>query len=85
MKRPLLSVVLLLASTACYGQMTLDQKMVDFQSLAALFSKRYAFLEWKHDAIGFDGLKLAPWIERIKNSKDDLEFRDLHRVCRRLP
>ena len=48
--------------------------MVDFQQLAALFAKRYAFLEWKRDAISFDGLKLAPWVERVKASKSDLEF-----------
>jgi len=51
-----------------------EQKLLDFQNLAALFSKRYAFWEWKQTAIQYDSLDLAPWIERINASKSDLEF-----------
>src|SRR5262245_39184017 len=74
MARHWFALVCLFASPACYAQMTIDQKMVDFQQLAALFSKHYAFLEWKQKAVAFDGMKLAPWVERIRNSKDGLEF-----------
>ena len=56
------------------AQLTVDQKVADFQYLAALFDKNYGPYEWKRDALGFDLLKTAPWIDRIKASKDDLDF-----------
>ena len=56
------------------AQMTQEQRLNDFQQLVGLFSKRYAFTEWKKDAIHFDSLNLAPWISRINASKDDLDF-----------
>ncbi len=48
--------------------------MADFQDLAANVSKNYAFYEWKRDAIQFDGLDLAPWLDRVRKAQDDLEF-----------
>src|SRR5437016_2775098 len=68
----------ILAFAACVfpvlAQLTPEQKVVDFQELAALFSKRYAFYEWKKAVLSYDSLDLAPWIARINQSKDDLEF-----------
>ena len=64
----------LLGAQLVCAQMTPAQKLSDFQQLAGLFSKRYAFTEWKKDAIHFDSLNLAPWISRINASKDDLNF-----------
>jgi hypothetical protein len=72
-----LPLLLLVSSQAGLAQLTPDQKLVDFQQLVALFSKRYAFLEWKRDAISYDGLKLAPWIERIKASRDDMDYLEI--------
>lgn len=59
---------------ACFGELSVDQRLLDFQSLAAVFSKDYAFYEWKRDAVKFDGLDLAPWLTRVRNAKTDLEF-----------
>ena len=64
----------LLSAQFARAQMTPAQKLSDFQQLAGLFSKRYAFTEWKKDAIHFDSLNLAPWISRINAGKDDLNF-----------
>lgn len=66
--------LILLGSRLGHAQMSLDQKMSDFQQLAGLFSKRYAFTEWKKQAIHFDSLNIAPWLSRINSSKDDLDF-----------
>jgi len=56
--RRLLSVVLVLlpAVPVLQAQMTADQKTLEFQQIAGLFAKRYSFLEWKRDNLGFDGL-----------------------------
>lgn len=57
--------------------MTRDQRLLDFQQLAALYAKQYAPYEWKRDGVGFDLLKLAPWLARIDRAKDDLEFLEI--------
>jgi hypothetical protein len=54
--------------------MATEQKLADFQELAANFAKRYAFTEWKQDAVKWDSLNLAPWLTRVNQSKSDLEF-----------
>jgi hypothetical protein len=77
MKRIFLLFVFCLVAPVVYAQLTPDQKVADFQQIAALFTKRYAFLEWKKQALSFDGLELRPWMERIRNSKDDLEYLEI--------
>lgn len=57
--------------------MTRDQRLVDFQQLVALYAKQYAPYEWKRDTVGFDLLKIGPWLERVDKAKDDLEFLDI--------
>jgi len=74
MKRITVLAVFLLGVQLASAQMTQEQKLSDFQQLVGLFSKRYAFTEWKKDAIHFDSLNLVPWINRINASKDDLDF-----------
>ena len=39
-----------------------------------MFSKRYAFTEWKQAALNWDSLNLEPWLTRVSQSKSDLEF-----------
>src|ERR1700731_4339369 len=74
MKRILALSMFLLAGRLGLAQMTAEQKLTDFQQLVGLFSKRYAFTEWKKQAINFDSLNVAPWVTRINDSKDDLDF-----------
>src|SRR5262245_866953 len=59
---------------SAFSQLTTDQRVFDFQNLAALFAKRYAPANWKKQALGFDLFDLKPWLERVRTAKDDLEF-----------
>jgi hypothetical protein len=56
------------------AQLTTDQRLFDFQSLAALYAKRYAPLDWKKLAFGFDALNISPWLARVRAAPDDLAF-----------
>ena len=71
-----LTLPLLLVSLSCAGfaQLQPDQKLVDFQSLVALYAKQYAPYVWKRDVLHYDMLKLAPWLDKVRATKDDLGF-----------
>jgi hypothetical protein len=56
------------------AQLLPEQRVFDFQNLAALYAKRYAPYEWKRKAFGFDPLDIKPWLDRVRAAKDDLEF-----------
>lgn len=68
---------LLLCSLPAAAELTADQKVADFLQLAGVFSKRYAFLEWKKAALNYDGLDISSWLEKVRTSKDDLAFFNL--------
>jgi hypothetical protein len=68
-----LTFIALLASSA-FSQLTTEQKISDFMNVAALYDKNYGPYEWKRDAMGFDLLNVAPWIEKVRATKDDLDF-----------
>jgi hypothetical protein len=70
-------LVTALAPAALYGQLTPEQRVQDFQNLAALYAKRYAPYEWKKQAVGFDVMDIAGWLGRIRGAKDDLEFYEI--------
>src|SRR5215831_1500934 len=57
-----------------FGQLTTDQKTADFQQTAALYAKRYGPYEWKRDVIGFDLMNIAPWLNKVVATKDDLDY-----------
>lgn len=59
------------------AQLTMDQKLADFQQLAGLFAKNYAPYEWKIQVENFDLYDLKPWLERVRATRTDLEFLDL--------
>ena len=63
-----------LVATLCYAQLTMDQKVSDFQALAALYAKRYGPYEWKRDALGIDLFSIAPWLAQVQATKNDLDF-----------
>src|SRR5262249_5748473 len=67
-------LVVLFAALPVSAQLSTDQRVLDFQSLAALFEKRYAPADWKFQAFGFDLFDLKPWLDRVRSAKDDLEF-----------
>ncbi|MBZ5617113.1 MAG: PDZ domain-containing protein [Acidobacteriia bacterium] len=63
-----------LVASLGFAQLTMDQKVSDFQALSALYAKRYGPYEWKRDAIGFDLFKIAPWLAQVQATTNDLDF-----------
>jgi len=74
MKRLTLPLLLVCLSSAGFAQLNPDQKLVDFQSLVALYAKQYAPYVWKRDVLNYDMLKLSPWLDKVRATKDDLGF-----------
>jgi len=70
-------LLLALVATCSYAQLTMDQKVSDFQALAGLYAKRYGPYEWKRDALGVDLFNIAPWLAQVQATKNDLDFYDV--------
>ena len=70
-------LLLVLAPSAPHAQeaLTDKQRIADLEQLASYYAKNYAPYEWKRDVIGFDLLRLTPWLQRIQHA-DDLEFQE---------
>ena len=67
----------LLMAAACWpaaAQLTVEQKLADFQAVVALYAKQYAPYEWKVVTEKFDLYHVAPWVERIRKTTDDLDY-----------
>ena len=78
MRRVLIALLLLMLSVTtprAQEALTSDQRISDLTELAAFYAKNYAPYEWKRDAIGFDLLRLTPWLHRIHHA-DDLDFQE---------
>ena len=63
-----------LATGLLLAQLTMDQKVADFQYMAGLYAKRYGPYEWKRDIVRFDLLNTGPWLTKINATKNDLQF-----------
>src|SRR5574340_1149091 len=64
--------------TRSFGDWSSDVCSSDlFRQLAATFAKRYGPYEWKKQVSGFDLLDTAPWLDRVRKAKDDLEFMEI--------
>ena len=59
------------------AQLTDSQKVFDFESLASIYSKRYAPLDWKQTLYGFNALDLSTWMDRVHATSNDLDFYEL--------
>lgn len=72
-------IVLIVILCACpvFAELTADQKIADFRVLAGLYAKEYAPYEWKKTLFGFDALDLSPWLTRVANTTNDLDFYEL--------
>ncbi len=64
----------LLTTAALFCQLTTDQKTSDFLNVVAVYDKNYGPYEWKRDALGFDLLNVAPWLDKVIATKNDLDF-----------
>ena len=70
-------LLLTLVAATAFGQLSEDQKISDFQNVAAIYNKNYGPYEWKRDAIGFDLLNTDPWLAKIRATRNDLDFYDV--------
>ncbi|MDQ2946735.1 MAG: S41 family peptidase [Acidobacteriota bacterium] len=77
MKTLVPSLLLLLVPAAAFADLTPDQKRSDFVDLAGLYDKQYAPYEWKRLLFGFDALNIAPWLDRVAKTTNDLDFYEL--------
>ena len=77
MRRTFVPFYSVLLAGICSAQLTLDQKLLDFQTLAAVYAKNYAPYEWKLQTQGFDLLDIRPWLDQVRQTKTDLEFYDV--------
>ena len=77
MRRLLVALLLFSVSTIAPGAqqaVTRAQRDADLETLSSLYANNYAPYEWKRDVIGFDLMRLTPWLQRVHHS-DDLDFR----------
>ena len=77
MRHTLTLALLGLAPSVALGQITMDQKIMDLQDVAGLYAKNYGPYEWKRDALGYDLLNLVPWLDKVRATKNDLDFYDV--------
>ena len=66
---------LLVTTIRAQDALTRSQRDTDLIQLASFYAKNYAPYEWKRDVIGFDLLRLTPWLQRVHQS-DDLDFQE---------
>jgi len=79
MRKLIVILVLLSASSAIDAQnLTPAQKDADFRYLASLYSTYYAPIDWKKQLFHFDPLAIKPWLDRVAQTKTDLDF---YEVC----
>ena len=79
MKTLILSLILISASSAVHAQnLTPAQKEADFRYLASMYSTYYAPIDWKKQLFNFDALAIQPWLDRVAQTKTDLDF---YEVC----
>lgn len=70
--------------TACgavapaWAQLTPDQRVLDFQTLAGLYAKRYAPAGWKSSALAVNIFDVKPWLDRARSAPTDLDF---YQIC----
>ena len=72
--KPIRACLPFVAALSAFAQLTPDQRVSDFLHLAGIYAKNYAPYEWKRDTQGFDLLNTAPWVERARNARNDLDF-----------
>src|ERR1700724_1736669 len=79
MRKLTISLMLGITCTVAWAQsLTPAQKESDFRYLASLYATYYAPYEWKQQLLGFDTLKITPWLNRVAATQTDLDF---YEVC----
>ncbi|MBL8231800.1 MAG: PDZ domain-containing protein [Bryobacterales bacterium] len=62
------------------AQLTVDQRVKDFQSLAAVYARFYAPHDWKVQGIKFNLFDLKPWLDQVRAARTDIDYLE---VCAR--
>lgn len=76
-KKILLAAVLGALALPIFAQLTPDQRVLDFQTIASFYARYYAPTPWKAAAFNADPLNLTTWIPRVRAAKDDIEYYEL--------
>ncbi len=72
-----LLILLISGAAMVFAQLTVEQKLAEFEQLAGQFAKGYGPHDWKKQAFGIDLYDTAGWRARIQESKDDTGFFDV--------
>src|SRR6266567_4784319 len=70
-------MLLLAGATSAHAQLTTQQKLADFQTMADQYVKRYVALQWKKMLYGVDGFDIQPFLKRVEATTNDLDFYDI--------
>ena len=73
-----LLILLASAAVAAAQGLTPAQKELDFRSMANVFATYYAPIDWKKELVGADIRQLKPWLDKVAQTKTDLEY---YEVC----
>lgn len=71
------TVLLSLVSVALFAQLTPEQRVTDFNSIASLFAKRYGPANWKIQALGVNVFDTTRWVQRVRAAQSDLEYYEI--------
>lgn len=72
-----LALLTLVSVGSVRADLTAEQKLIDFRTMAGWFAENYAPYEWKRDVIGVDLTKIDPWLDRVRRSRSDIEFAEI--------
>lgn len=72
-----LVVLAVVAGLPLGAQLTVDQKLAEFEQLSGIFAKAYAPHDWKKRAFGIDLFDTARWRTQIRATRNDIEFFDV--------
>jgi len=67
-------LLLNLIASLALADLTMDQKISDFQALASVYAKRYAAYDWKVGTTHVDLLYIRPWLAKVQATTNDLDF-----------
>ena len=66
-------LLLCAGASLSYAQLTMDQKVSDFQALASLCQAVWA-VRMENDRVGYDLFNIGPWLAQVQATKNDLDF-----------
>ena len=77
MRIKLAAVCLAISAMPLAAQLTTEQRVQDFQQLTSLYARYYAPAQWKALALGRNIFDVAPYLQRVRAAKSDLEYLEI--------